>query len=217
MAALSFPLPLSEFFGGLKVTRVELYDRQPQEFSRTAGGSILRASLGASLWVGSVTMPSSRHDGQMETDAILSVLARPGASFFVTDPRRDGPKSDPDGAIYGSSTPSILSLDADNKRLSLQGLPANYVLQRGDMLSFQYGSPVQYALHRIVQGGTANGSGSTGLIEVTPFIRPGAAALDPVQLVRPYCKAVMASQPDFGVIEPGLSPGAAFDFVQTLT
>lgn len=214
--ALTFPISLTTFFDTLEIESVSFSDPQPQEISRLADGTVLKASLGATLWQGSVKLWRNWHDDQMKAETLLAVLQRPGASFFIYDTRRIGPQSDPMGTAYGASTPSILSLDADNKRMSLQGLPAGYVLQAGDMLSFQYGSPNRYALHRIVQGDTANGSGVTGLIEVSPFIRTGAAVLDPVQLVKPFCKAVLQPSPGYGAADSGLSDGGTFGFIQTL-
>ena len=217
VAALTFPLVPALFLETLEIESVSFFDPEPQEVSRTAGGAVIKASLGATLWQGSVKLWRNGHDAQMQAESKLAVLQRPGASFFIYDTRRIGPQSDPDGAIYGISTPSILAVDADNKRLSVQGLPPNYELQAGDMISFQYGGTTKYALHRIVQGETADGSGTTGLMEVTPFIRAGVAASDPVQLVKPYCKAKLAPDPVYGNADAGLSEGGTFGFIQDLS
>ena len=85
------------------------------------------------------------------------------------------------------------------------------------MLAFQYGSnPVRHALHRIVVGGTASGSGLSPMLEVVPNLRPGAVAGLAVSLVRPTCKARVLPDPTYGSGRQALSRGASFDFIQTL-
>ena len=70
------------------------------------------------------------------------------------------------------------------------GLPAGYVLTRGDYLAFTC-SGVR-ALHRIVTNTvSANGAGTTGTFEVTPRIRAGASVGLAVTLVKAACKAVL--------------------------
>ena len=214
VTALTFPLDLATFMDPLQIESATFFDDEPLQQTRNAAGTTLTASLGEPLWKGSIQLVQDRHAAQSAYEAKLSVLRRPGSSFFVYDIRKPYPIYDPDGSIFAASTPTILAVDADNKRMSVQGLPANYELSAGDLISFQYGTPTKYALHRIVQGETANGSGSTGLFEVTPFIRPGAATLDSVQVVKPYCKAIVLPDVSYGSGSDLFSQGGRFSFVQ---
>jgi hypothetical protein len=103
------------------------------------------------------------------------------------------------------------------RELRVTGLPSGYVLSAGDMLSFQYGaSPVRYALHRIVVGGTASSGGLTPMLEVVPNLRAGAVAGLTISLIRPACKARLLPDPTYGAGRQALSRGASFDFIQTL-
>jgi hypothetical protein len=217
MAALSFPLSRENFMNLLKVRSVTFRDFHAIEASQLADGTIIKASLGATLWSGVIQLAPARNEDAAAIESLLSILQRPGASFFVYDPRRIGPRNDPAGTTIGSASPVIASVNADNRQLALNGLPAGYVLSRGDMLSFSYlASPTRYALHRVVETVTANGSGSTGQFEVTPLIRTGATVGAAVTLVRPFCKAVLRPSPDYGSSVPLITDGASFEFVQTL-
>ena len=87
------------------------------------------------------------------------------------------------------------------------------------MLSFTYGSgPTRYALHRIVSDTVvANGSGVTPLFEVVPHIRPGAATSTAVELIRPYCKAIIIpGSVQAGTARKSKVRGLSFEIIQTL-
>ena len=217
MAVLSFPLDLDTFLRNAQVSEMSFSPQASVEISRTAGGDVLRADVGSTLWRGSVALKRRKHVDMAEIEVLLSVLDRPGASFLAYDARYPYPRYDFGGVTLGASTVQILALDADQLRMSLKGLPAGYVLTRGQKLSFQYGSsPVRYALHQMVDEVTADGSGETALFEVSPPIRPGAATDAAVGLVRPSCKAVIVPGRSEGSGGRTFTDGVQFDFVQTL-
>jgi hypothetical protein len=219
MAAITFPLSVAAFQSLLKVAAVEFSDPAQQEASGLGSGEVLRADVGPQLWRGRVTLAPAYHETAQATEALLSLLQRADASFFVHDPRRVGPIADPDGAILDDATPTIHTLAANNRELRVQGLPVGYVLSVGDMIAFEYTvlGTTRYALHRLVAGATAPGTGITPLFEVTPAIRPGAAVSAAVTLVRPACKAVMMpGTVRYGSGRPLITSGASFDFIQTL-
>jgi hypothetical protein len=148
---------------------------------------------------------------------LIGLMDQPGATFLCHDRRQIGPASDPTGSGLGSRTVTIHSVASNLRELRLTGLPSGYVLSAGDMLGFQYGSsPVRYALHRIVVGGTASSSGLTPMLELVPNLRPGAVAGMTVSLIRPARKARLLPEPSYGSGRQALSRGASFDFIQTL-
>ena len=90
---------------------------------------------------------------------------------------------------------------------------------RGDMLAFSYGtSPTRFALHRVASlSKSADVTGLTGWIEVTPNIRDGASITDPITLYRPACKAkLIPGTSNTGTTRRTITEGAAFQFIQTL-
>ena len=215
--ALTYPLTHAQFLGALRIEEVTFRLSQPQEHTRLGDGSVISASLGAALWTGSIRLAQASHPHHAGMEALIALMDQPGATFLCHDPRQIGPAGDPTGAILGPATPTIHSLAANMRELRVTGLPSGYVLSAGDMLSFQYGaSPVRYALHRIVVGGTASSGGLTPMLEVVPNLRAGAVAGLSISLIRPACKARLLPDPTYGAGRQGLSRGASFDFIQTL-
>lgn len=219
MAAITFPLSVLNFTFGLKVASCDFWDPAQQEISGTRGGQILVADVGPQLWRGRVQLVPAYHDDAAAVEAMLSRLQGPDAAFYTFDPRRIGPRSDPTGSAVASSSPTIHTLAANNREMRVQGLPAGYVLSVGDMIAFDYtvNSKTLRALHRLLTGATADGTGLTPLFEVTPAIRPGAATTTAVQLIRPACKARMVpGSLRYGSGRPLITEGASFDFIQVL-
>ncbi len=214
--ALAWPLPLAEFFDDLPVARVTFRLGLSVTVSETGGGELIRHQRGARLWGGEIVLDKDSHAVWAAVEARIALLEEPGASFMVTDPRLPAPIADPGGAILGASTVRIYAVHANMRELRITGLPGGYVMSRGDMLSFTYGSnPVRHALHRVVTGAVAAGGGTTPWFEVTPFIRPGAAVDDPVTLLRPACKARIEST-EIGSSRATVSDGGTLKWRQTL-
>lgn len=216
--ALTFPLTLDQFWATLPIAGMPVL-KLPQmtAFNRTAGGDLLPYQTGVRLWTGSVALTRLYYEKAERIAALMSLLAQGGSSFLVCPIPRIGPQSDPAGSILGVSTPTIQALNVNNRELSVQGLPAGYVLSAGDYLSFPYQTPARQAFHQVVVGGVANGAGLAANIEVTPQIRPGVIVGASVTLKRPVMKAVL----DPGIFDQGnmarvFTTGQSFAFQQTL-
>ena len=214
--ALAFPLSTAAFMDLLGVGEIT-FDAPPQvEANGTGGGEIMTAELGPMRWTGSVSLGALTLPESATPEVLLDVLGPPGRSFYAYDTRRPAPLADPTGTILGAATPSISTLHANNRDIALTGLPAGYVLTRGDYLAFTASG--SRALHRIVTASvTANGAGTTPNFEVTPRIRPGASIGLAVTLVKASCKAVLVP----GSVSKGRSGKTitreiSFRFSQTL-
>lgn len=215
--ALNFPLSYPQLLGALRIEEVTFRLSHPQEHTRLSDGTVISASLGASLWTGSIRCAQANHARHAEMEALIGLIDQPGATFLCHDPRYLGPVGDPTGTILGNRTVTIQSISSNMRELQLTGLPSGYVLSPGDMLGFEYGSnPVRYALHRIVVCGTASSIGLGPMIEVIPNLRMGAVEGIEVSLIRPACKARLLPEPTYGSGRQALSRGASFDFIQTL-
>lgn len=214
---LSYPLSYAQFLGALRVEEVTFGLSHPQEHTRLGDGTVISASLGASLWTGTIRLAQANHPRHAQMEALIALMDQPGATFLCHDPRYLGPASDPSGAILGSRTVTIHTVASNMRELRITGLPSGYVLTPGDMMAFQYGSnPIRYALHRIVVGGTASSGGLTPMLELVPNLRSGAVAGLTVSLIRPACKARLLPDPSYGSGRQALSRGASFEFIQTL-
>jgi hypothetical protein len=215
MTALTFPLTAAEFWNPLQLQVLSWSLSQPLEGARSAGGSVLSSRLGEPLWQAEVQLAQRPHREALPQEAILALAQSPGATFLAHDKRVTGPRLDPAGTILGASLPTLHTLDGDGKRIRVQGLPAGYVLSRGDYLGWPYGSPARAMLTRVINATvTADGAGLTPLFEVFPRPRGGTAGAA-VTLLSPTAKFRMADV-EFGSGARALTAGSTFRIVERI-
>ena len=212
----TLPMPLAEFWSPLRVASLSLSLPAAAEISRTAGGEIIVAELGARLWSARVTLAPIGIESAAALQVKLRLLPRAGASLFVSPRIRDCPARDPNGVIAASNV-TIASLPAGNQTLSLAGLPAGYALSAGDYLAFNYGNPVLQAFHQMVGDARADAAGIVPAFEIVPQLRPGATIGASVTLVKPAFKALLIpGSLNEGVMQRTRLAGVTFDLIQTL-
>lgn len=116
----------------------------------------------------------------------------------------------------GALSPVIASVGANNKSLTLGGLPPSYVLTSGDYLAFDYGSsPTRRAFLRAVESAAAAGSGVTPPFEVRPHLPSGVSAGIVVTLVKPAAKVFIVPETfDPGTARAGITEGMQFEVMQ---
>jgi hypothetical protein len=188
--ALTFPLSTGSFWNGLaKVSYTPRLDEAVQ-FNETQGGEVLSADYGVRLWRADITVRANTYLTLDRVVAKAELIQQAGASFNVTHAWRDGPQADPTGSILGAATPQITNVNANMRDVTIGSLPVGYVLTEGDYIGWSYGSPARTAFHRIITGGTANGGGVAGSIELSPAVRLGYSVPFNVDLIRPRFKAV---------------------------
>lgn len=216
--AYTYPLSTTDFMALMPVAEISFDDPAQVEVNQTAGGEVITGAVGAQLWQGDVTLGAMVGNEQSTPDVLLSLLRVSGASFYAYDTRRPAPFADPTGSILGAAVPTIATLVAGNREIALAGLPANYVLTRGDYLAFDYGTPSRRALHKVVAVTVqANVSGTTPNFEVTPALRPGAVVGATVTLVRAACKAkLVPGSVSKGRTKDTITRDGAFRFIQSL-
>lgn len=213
-------LPLAEFWTPLPVAEARFYLPGVRESSRTAGGQVLSAILGASLWRAEVTLDLDLHRDLTAIQAQVHELDRTGAPFLAHPHPVWSPAHDPTGAALAGVTPRLHTVDADPRRIRISGLPPLFRLRRGECLSFAY--PGGQALHQVTTALVeASAAGLTPLFDVVPPVRPtpatGATTGAPVALMRPACAAVIApGSVRWPAARAALSDGFAFEIVQTL-
>lgn len=159
-----------------------------REQSRAGTGTTYSKDLGPALIGCSAQSVPLYHADAEQVMALIESMEDEMGSFYVWNPRQPYPQADPDGTILGSNTPTINLVGDDNKSLKVEGLPAGYVLTRGDWFGVDYLSPTRRALYRVVDATvTADGSGVTPQFQVSPHIRTGLTAGDAVLLAKPGC------------------------------
>lgn len=213
------PEPTPDILGDLlRISTLRMRLVADQQVSGLGGGQILVADLAPKHWEFEITLINMEGKDVRKVQALIEALDEGMNSFFLYDPRAAYPITDAGGLVLGASEVKIASLDgSDSRFLSLKGLPAGYVLSIGDMLSFDFGTPSKRALHRIVAGGTADGTGVTPALEVRPHILPGAAVDAVVNLKKPSARVKIVP----GTFDPGtarqmLTSGMGFKARQVL-
>lgn len=187
MAVRTYPVSLADFFDPVCKTIAHMNLSQSLATGDTHGGDTFPINFGPRLWGGTVVTKTYGRSKEAEAMGLIEVLQQEGATFFVTDAVFAAPQKDPTGSILGASTVTITAKPS-NQELTLSGLPAAYVLTRGDKISFSYGTG-RYALHRMVDTVTASGGG-VATVQVAPFIR-GDPVGSVVSLIKPKCLAIM--------------------------
>ncbi|WP_265518972.1 hypothetical protein [Nitratireductor luteus] len=186
-----FPLATDVFQDIINVAAAPLRLRDNQELSGLGSGQIIGADLAEPLWTTDVRLFPAFSDDAVDIQAMIESLDGVLKTFYLYDPRTSHPRADPDGSILGAATPTIAGLNANNRAMAVTGLPAGYVLSRGDMLAFDYADPARRALHRIGETVIADGTGLTPEFEVRPHFRPGVETGLPVNLIKPAAKMII--------------------------
>ena len=217
------PLPdflnRSQFLFKLPISDMTMRCPSQSEHNRTGSGEQLGADIGVRLWQGEIILGRMTRSEAGEVEVLVDLMAQTGRSFRCFDIRRPYPFSDPKGTAISGFSPVIHALyPTVPNELRIGALPNSFTLSAGDYLSFSYGSnPVRYALHRVVTTVTAASGGITPVMEVDPPIRSGAVVGAAVELVQPWCKAVVVAES----VQPNrtrqtISEGLRFSFVQSL-
>ncbi len=211
-----FPMPLAEFWSPLRIASLSLGLPAAAEMSRTAGGEIIVAELGARLWTARVTLASANFRDAAALQVKLRLLQRAGASLVVSPRIGDHPARDPNGVIAEVNL-TIADLPVGNQTLSLAGLPSGYALSAGDYLAFNYGNPAIQAFHQLVGDARADAAGIVPAFEIVPQLRPGATIGASVTLVKPAFKALLIpGSLNEGALQRTRLSGITFDLIQTL-
>jgi hypothetical protein len=213
---LSFPLQLPQFFETFCPISTTFELGEAALVNETGGGELITSDYGTRLWHGTVTLAPRKPVSVESIKALIRPLQDSRASFLLFPRHKRVPSG---GGVYLEPIGKINSLPSNKRLISLKNLPANYVITRGDFFSFWYSSnPLRYAFHQVVEGITANNSGTTGQFEVIPPIKPGAAVDIDVYFHRPRLKAKMVpgSLTITELPRRGYAAGATFAWRQTL-
>ncbi|MEZ5752862.1 MAG: hypothetical protein R3D60_13160 [Paracoccaceae bacterium] len=209
---LSFPMPWSDFAARLPIQSAPWTLKRFEEITWSAGSVPSVSDLADPRWSVRVTLDvlSTAEAVDLQTLLELHGAAHP---FLMHDPERPGPRLDPNGATLGAASPSVASIGADG--VSLKGLPAGYVLSRGDLLSIAHGSAGQRGLYVLGETITADGTGVTPVAATLPRLRSIAAADDPVGLINPTgLMLVVPGSYDAGEPNGVIRRGMRFDAVE---
>jgi len=164
------------------------------EISGERGGQVRVKQLGPDLWAARYSSNQMGQDMSRRLKAHIGGLMVQRTTFLAWDPGGQFPIADPKGTkLVSPASVLINSVNADAQRMSLKGLPANYVLTAGDYLAFTYGTAGARALHQIAPPTTTVTAvgGITPEFYVVPRIRVGWSPNLAVVLERPFCEMLV--------------------------
>jgi hypothetical protein len=176
---LSSPRDLLASFPGW-TTEFELIFRQ--ERSRTAGGKTIVKDFGRPLWRAAYETTALSPNMLDRWRAILDSVDGGSLPFLGYSLSRVYPIAYPNASWPGVFTGSaqVGSVGANNKSLTLKGLPAGFKVSIGDMVQVGVDK-----LYRVMEDTVAGSGGQTGLFEVRPHLFPGTAEGFAAVLVKP--------------------------------
>lgn len=184
--AISFPV-ITLLTNKVLTTKFRLVARQ--SVSRTAGGALLAYDHGVAIWTASYETVKMSYDDCVDFEAQLHAIEGVAGSFYGRDTRRTYPRNYPTGSF--SDTGTVLSLNADGKSLAFTGLPAGFVINRGDYFQVAVGGTPR--LYQMAESVTANGSGVTAEKTAEPHYDPAMTTGTAVVFQNPAC--VMRLEP----------------------
>ena len=179
------------------ITRATFEPRYTQVRASSRGGNPGVAQLGPDLWSASYETVFVSEIDAAAWEAWFSSL-RGGLRFFKAwHPLRRYTLSAPAG--YGGmtraaggafdGTGTLTAVNSTLDVVTLGGLPLNFALLPGDLFSFAHSTAVQ-RLHRVIEGGVANGAGAmTATVE--PPLLPSPPANATVLFEKSWCKATV--------------------------
>lgn len=215
MALMTFPLSAATFIDRLPIARMTFDIPEQMELSQDGGGQLYGAELAPRVWQGEVRLDRLLPEEEADAMALIDLM-RGGRRALFYDRRRPWPQADRGGVKLGSATPVLSQLASNARQIAVSGLPAGYVLRRGDYIGWDYLG--RRAVHKVMDVTVAaSGAGATGLFEVIPAIRPGAAAGAAVRLTRVSCTGMIVPKSTSpGSTAARLTDGVAFRWQQTL-
>lgn len=216
MAAMTFPMTTADLVDRMMVDTVQWSLREFQELSGTAGGEWIAADLGPRLWEAEVSTVMADLDTIEALRARFNLLDGAIHSFYLYDPARPNPSTDPTGALLASAEVEIGAIEANRKEVSFTGLPAGFVLPEGTFFSVTAGAPARTVLAQIAATVTADSDGETPAVEFRPHLRHWVTAGMAVRLLKPVAKVKVVSGSLSVVQVTGVTHRLRFSARQTL-
>jgi hypothetical protein len=188
MAPMTFPMTTADLTDLMMVQTVHWQLRAYQELSSTAGGEWIAADLGPQLWEAEVSTVEADLETIERLRARFNLLDGAIRSFYLYDPARPNPATDPMGTLLAEAEVTIDTIEANRKEVSFAGLPAGFTLPEGAWFSVTAGAPARTFLGQLAADISANGDGETGPVEFRPHMRSWVANGQAVRLLKPVAK-----------------------------
>lgn len=165
------------------------------ELSGSGDGRVWQAELAPPLWIADIAVNINYHDQIKQLAARIRALHGSKEPFFINDPLSIYPFYDKTGALIGSNSITISSINAQRNLVSFAGFPAGYKLTFGDKFQVNYGTTtVRHAFIEIAGNYTANASGNISNVSIFPELPVGINTSAVAQFVKPACQMIIMPQ-----------------------
>lgn len=213
--AITFPLDSVEWFGALPIQTMRLDLVEQVVGDMTGRGEWLTDAVAPALWQGEVTL-ARMSEAERAHAAVMMDLILDGGMFWAYDIRRPAPLADPRGVFLGGAVPALQAV-GPGRSIALNGLPARYVLSRGDYIRFARDGG-RYALHRVAEARVVAGDdGVTPSFTLSHPVPAGTLAGTVVSLVRPAIPCIrIPGSMSAGSTRATITEGFTFRFTQTM-
>lgn len=188
--AISYPYSTAFLADLLDIESVVFDVERNDSVSGQGSGRLIAVELAPPLWYAEISLNPAYHEDAEVIAAKIRRLHGSMGTFYLYDPRKLYPASDPDGSIIGARTPSITEIGSDNQSLTIGGFPAGYVLTPGDKMSFAYGTSSRGFLE-VSDYSVASLSGLITDLQVFPHVPIGTTVGVQVNFVKPVCRMAM--------------------------
>ncbi len=214
---ITFPRDLPEPHNMRQVRFEPVYS---QVRAPTRGGLVQVANVGADLWSARYETAPLRETEAETWKAWLHSLRGGARLFRMWNPLRRyalgyasgyGGLSRSGGGSF-DGTANLSAIGGSRDTVTINTLPASFVLAAGDLVSFPLGAGHQ-SLHRVIEGGTASVGGSL-TVTVEPTVPLGATTSSTVDLVKPWCYGVLDPRTVSGPWQVGRVASVSFEAMQ---
>lgn len=206
-------MPTTDLMTAISMKAVDFTLDFGQETAGQGSGATRSLDLRPAFWRARFLTAPATHGQALGIQALIESLVGSIGSFLVWDPRARYPQADPTGSILGASS-VIVHSSPGGRQLALSGLPAAYVLTRGDMLSITHANGI--ALHRVSETVTADAFGITPIFQVEPFVLDDIVQGLAVDLTDPSAEMVLVPG-SFSPAMPGpFQTTFSFEAVQSI-
>jgi hypothetical protein len=178
--AISSPLDIFEEANFI-CTRFEILSSQ--NISQTGGGAQPVVQVGLDLWTGDwETRRPLKPNAFDRMKALMHSLQGSALPFWGRDTTRCRPIGYPGVETPGDFSGILDDVNANNKQVTITGLPSGYKAKAGDFFAFSSAGNRYY--HQILEDQNASG-GSLSNIEVRPHISPNWVDGSTVDFLKP--------------------------------
>lgn len=184
---MTITFPNATLFATWPIITTKFRLQPRQSISRQANGMPIAVDFGLAVWTATYISAPLEHGRCVQLEAALNSLDGAINPIFGGDTRLEYPYAYPTGAFTDAG--AILAWGGSGKSVSMNGLPAGFIITAGDYFRLATGG-VRY-LFQAVESITANGSGVTADFEIRPHYPTGASGTPLVFFKKPQMAMIV--------------------------